>query len=145
MRVNHSSRKIISNSNFQKGLIHLVNYTSEFSNGVWKQLTLTRSPHAPQLTNEIILDDLEFANVWYDVRVSIQVQNTTYENVWSNFTSTTFRTLSRRPDEPPKVDSSGFNVDDNGNIYLYWKEIPISKKNGNNPTYNITIASGAPS
>lgn len=97
------------------------------------------------MTNEILLRDLEFANVWYDVRVSTKVQNTSYDNMWSNFTSTTFRTLSRRPDGPPKVDSSGFNVDDNGNIYLYWKEIPKSKRNGNNPTYNITIESGAPS
>lgn len=97
------------------------------------------------MTNEILLKDLEFANVWYDVRVSIKVQNASYDNMWSNFTFTTFRTLSRRPDEPPKVDPSGFNVDDNGNIYLYWKEIPNSKKNGNNPTYNITIESGAPS
>lgn len=123
-------------------LTHLVNYTSEFSNGVWKQLYISSNP---QLTNEILLKDLEFANVWYDVRVSIKVQNSVYDNMWSNFTSTTFRTLSRRPDEPPKIDSSGFNVDDNGNIYLYWKEIPNSKKNGNNPTYNITIESGAPS
>ncbi|KAG4077009.1 hypothetical protein HA402_015996 [Bradysia odoriphaga] len=127
---------------FPRGLTHLVNYTSEFSNGVWKQLYVSNDP---QLTNEILLKDLEFANVWYDVRVSIQVENATYKDVWSNFTSITFRTLSRRPDEPPKVDKSGFNIDDNGNIYLYWKEIPNSKKNGNNPTYNITIQNGAPS
>ncbi|KAJ6644668.1 Cytokine receptor [Pseudolycoriella hygida] len=126
---------------FPRNLIHLVNYTSEFSNGVWNQLYI--SSHE-QLTNEILLKSLEFANVWYDVRVSIKVQNASYEGMWSNFTSTTFRTLSRIPDEPPKVDASGFNVDDNGNIYLYWNELPVSKKNGNNLTYNITIERGAP-
>lgn len=136
------------------GLTHLINYTSEFSNGVWKQLYISseykneyKSEHKSehQLVNEMLLENLEFANVWYDVRVSTQVHNATYKDVWSNFTSITFRTLSRRPDEPPEVDGSGFNVDDNGNIYLYWQEIPNSKKNGNNPTYNITIEHGAPS
>ncbi len=102
-------------------------------------------PSQSGLTTEVLLKDLEFANAWYDVRVSLQVQKPVYEDIWSNFTSRTFRTLSRRPDEPPEVDASGFSVDDNGNIYLYWKEIPLSKKNGNNPTYNITIESGAPS
>lgn len=118
-----------------------MNYTSEFSKDVWKELYIKS---VPTDTTEIILQNLEFANVWYDVRVSIKVEDALYDNMWSNFTSATFRTSSRIPDEPPKVDPGGFNVDDNGNIYLYWKEIEKWKRNGNNPTYNITIEKGAP-
>lgn len=126
-------------------MTHLINYTSEFSEQIWTQITVKTNPNPSQLTTEYKFEKLDFANAWYDIRVSIQVEDTLYGSVWSNFTPITFRTLSRRPDDPPNVDQSGFSVDPSGNIYLYWMEIPNSKKNGYNPTYNITIQSGAPS
>lgn len=64
------------------------------------------------------------------------------EEMWSKYALIVFRTESRVPDEPPKTDIGGFHIDVNGHIFIYWKELPKKKYNGNNLHYNITVNNG---
>jgi hypothetical protein len=58
--------------------------------------------------------------------------------MWSDFAYTFFTTLPRTPDYPPEVPMGGFEVNDLGDIVIFWKELPKRKSNGNNLHYKIT-------
>lgn len=119
--------------------IHLVNYTSEFLRGQWLQLDYIVT-HKYEL--EVTLNNLPYAYDWYDVRVSIKVEGAPdLDEMWSNFSYHNFKTAARTPDDPPKTDIGSFSITDGDHVYIFWKELPAPKHNGENIRYNISLRS----
>lgn len=89
---------------------------------------------------EYHLNNLEYAYDWYDMRIAMKVE--TAEDIpemWSLFSNHTFQTKPRPPDNPPTTDIGGFSINDHGHIFVYWRELPISRSNGPNLHYEIKL------
>lgn len=85
-----------------------------------------------------LLTNLPYAHAWYDYRVWLKVQGSADKlEMWSNFTSGSFQTAKRRPDNPPVTDIGAFSFTDSGHIYIYWKSLNESAYNGNNFNYAV--------
>lgn len=114
-----------------------LNYTSSYMNGDWKQLddiTGNKPSYAIPLKN------LEYAYDWYDMRIAIKVDSADdVPEMWSSFANHTFQTKARTPDNPPAADIGSFSVNDHGHIFVYWRELPISRSNGPNMHYEISL------
>lgn len=82
---------------------------------------------------------LKFANTWYDIKVRMRVSSAPdIEKMWSDWSVTQFKTLMRRPDNPPAVDKGSFNIGPGGDVYIYWKHLHRCYQNGVNYSYAIT-------
>ncbi|EAT35350.1 AAEL012471-PA [Aedes aegypti] len=114
---------------FKRDFIFQIKILSSFDNSIWKPISITNI--AKSLTNYTLpIEDLEFADTTYDVRIRMQTataENT--EEMWSNYSSCLFKTLPRRPDNPPEVVIGGFEINAYNDIFVYWREIPRSKHN----------------
>lgn len=83
---------------------------------------------------------LNYSHTWYDIRLRMRSSVApNEEEMWSKWSNVTFQTAHRIPDYPPKVDAGSFNVRANGDLYVYWKDLPKCQQNGAN--YNYTVIS----
>jgi cytokine receptor domeless len=121
---------------FRKDIVHQVKICSEYGKDDWKTETLVLPVHGADY--QLKLDNLEYAHTWYDVRIRLRSQKAPdIDEMWSNYTSKTFLTNSRRPDTPPEVDIGGFHINDNRDIVIYWKTLPKAYQNGLDAEYRI--------
>lgn len=89
---------------------------------------------------EYHLNNLEYAYDWYDMRIAMKVETAEDEpEMWSLFSNHTFQTKPRPPDNPPTTDIGGFSINDHGHVFVYWRELPISRSNGPNLHYDIKL------
>lgn len=125
-------------------LVHDLQLYSEYDSS-WAKVDKSvkeLDPNAPDkksLKYFVELDDLQYANAWYDVRIRIRV-NKAYDpdNMWSEAAALNFRTKSRKPDRPPTIDQGAFYINDYNEITIFWKELGKSERNGNNSHYNVS-------
>lgn len=61
--------------------------------------------------------------------------------MWSKATNISFWSGSRIPDHPPLTPPGSFSVDDNDNVYVYWKELEEHNQNGAEFTYQVKCTS----
>lgn len=122
---------------FPKYFIHQINYTSEHDYGVWKVITLQNIKTKASDGYTYHFDNLRYANAWYDIRIRLRCSEALdIDEMWSNYTGTTFKTQPRKPDDPPATDIGSFQIN-NDDIYVYWIELPLHKRNGDNTEYVI--------
>lgn len=92
--------------------------------------------------NEIFVPffDLKFAYTTYQFKVRIKSKTSLEtDTMWSDFEEFDFRTNARLPEMTPKICQNCFNVMDNGNIFIYWSEVPRFYQNGENFEYELRI------
>jgi hypothetical protein len=83
---------------------------------------------------------LNYSNTIYQFKVRMKSKlSKDNENMWSPFVEKIFKTLPRLPEMIPEVCLNCFNKMDNGNIYLYWKDIPKFYQNSNEFKYIVQI------
>lgn len=103
----------------------------------WEQL---EDVTGHEIKYAIPLNNLEYAYDWYDIRIAIKVDGAEdIPEMWSAYANHTFQTRPRPPDNPPKTDIGSFSINDHGHIFIYWRELAISRSNGPNLRYDITL------
>jgi cytokine receptor domeless len=121
---------------FPKDIVHQVKVCSQYRPCDEKTLVLPVHNTSTKYHQEF--DNLEFAHTWYDVRISLRSHKAPdTDEMWSNYTASTFLTNARRPDTPPEVDIGGFHINDNRDIIIYWKTLPKAHQNGIKASYRI--------
>lgn len=118
-----------------------IQYTSEINKNVWTRV-------GPFVGNTTVVHDrkqmshklsLEYAHVWYDVRVYIKVNEAPdLPEMWSNYSYHNFQTASRIPDDPPRTDIGGFSFNYFGRLFIFWKQLARAYHNGNNMQYYVS-------
>lgn len=121
--------------------MHSVSYKSAYDDGLWHQMPAIytdSTTHSRPVQCDIL--DLPYAHVEYIVRIRIRVRGANdTEEMWSRYSSQSFRSGVRIPDAPPVTAAAGgFYVDDNNHVYVYWRELLKQKENGNGFKYLIT-------
>ncbi|XP_005191927.1 cytokine receptor isoform X2 [Musca domestica] len=89
---------------------------------------------------KIILRDIPFAYVWYELSVRVRVKKSARfdDSYWSEPYIQQFRTAPCPPDAAPLTDSGSFYiVPTQTQVRLYWHQLPEYKMNGPNFTYVI--------
>lgn len=96
-----------------------------------------------QTSNNMILiplDDLKFAYTTYQLKVRTKSRTSLeVHKMWSDFKEYEFRTIARLPEMTPKICKNCFNVMDNGNIFVYWSDVPRFYQNGENFEYELRM------
>lgn len=108
----------------------------------WKSLRYTEYENVEKSGEKILpLRDLQFANTIYQFKLRIKSKSSQEsEEMWSPFTNTTtFKTKAKVPEMIANVCENCFNIMDNGNIFVYWREILKFHQNGDNFSYFIRI------
>ncbi|XP_029156701.1 cytokine receptor [Nylanderia fulva] len=126
---------------FPPGLTYKIMYQNHWDKiKDWKVIIIDaesqKHSHKPQFN----LTGLEYANTVYDVRVFLKSAKAVGENMYSDFSVITFRTLSTLPSFPPRTDIGSFEIIENNgrrDVYLYWQTIPQTSENGDNFKYQI--------
>lgn len=88
--------------------------------------------------------DLEYAYTWYDIKIRSKISaGENIEKMWSPWSETALQVKSkpRLPDFPPEIDQGAFNILPNDDVYVYWKDVPECRHNGDSFTYSV-VASG---
>uniref|UniRef100_A0A2M3Z0K7 Putative cytokine receptor n=1 Tax=Anopheles braziliensis TaxID=58242 RepID=A0A2M3Z0K7_9DIPT len=124
--------------NFKRSLRFEVKLLSMFHNQQW-QLMDTANIHHSKNNYQMLLSQLSFADTQYDVRIRTRTNSTVEDDdMWSNYTSCLFKTLSRQPDNPPDV-ADGIFENANDHLFLYWRELHEWQHNARSGFYyNIT-------
>ncbi|XP_061395881.1 cytokine receptor-like [Musca vetustissima] len=89
---------------------------------------------------KIILRDIPFAYVWYELSVRVRVKKSARfdDSYWSEPYIQKFRTAACPPDAAPLTDNGSFYiVPTQTQVRLYWHQLPEYKMNGPNFTYVI--------
>lgn len=95
----------------------------------------------------VLLKNLKYAHAWYEVLISAKVAkkdkhlDTMVADLWSNFSTFSFTTASRIPDDPPRTDIGAFSINGYGHVLAYFEALPPSKHNGKNLQYLFTESS----
>ncbi|KAL6427265.1 hypothetical protein ACFW04_008687 [Cataglyphis niger] len=124
---------------FPPGINHKIMYQNQWDyKKDWEVIIIDTDP---RLSKRFFnLTGLKYANTVYDVRVYLKSAKAIGENMYSEPSVITFRTLPILPSFPPRTDIGSFEiVENNGNrdIYLYWQMIPQYLENGDNFKYQI--------
>lgn len=87
------------------------------------------------------LMDLKYANTEYQFRVRIKSKTSDekLEKVWSEYREKNFKTNTKLPEKLPRVCRNCFSIMDNGNVFVYWMEVPKFYHNGDNFGYELRI------
>lgn len=91
------------------------------------------------------LIDLKYANTFYQfkVRIKSKTSDVKSKKVWSEYREKYFKTNPRQPEKLPRVCRNCFSRMDNGNIFIYWMEVPKFDQNGENFGYELRIKNGS--
>lgn len=86
--------------------------------------------------------DLEYAFTWYDIKIRSKISMAEdIEKMWSPWSETLqVKSKPRLPDFPPIITKGAFHILPNDDVYVYWKEVPKCKYNGDNFTYSVVAA-----
>ncbi|XP_014213058.1 cytokine receptor [Copidosoma floridanum] len=126
---------------FPPGMHLRVSYQSHWdSRDKWKTINITDKVVVKE--GSYNLSGLTYANTIYDVRVALKSAYAVGEDMWSNFSYVTFRTLQTLPGQSPRTDIGSFEVEENNlnrDIYLYWQAIPEQLENGRTFRYRFAI------
>lgn len=91
----------------------------------------------------LTLDNLKYANCQYDIKIRLKSRSSdNNENRWSEYQLVTIKTKSKAPEKTPNICENCFNVMDNGNMMLYWTDVPRQFQNGENFTFYIKCWDG---
>ncbi|XP_052863962.1 cytokine receptor-like [Anopheles cruzii] len=125
-------------ASFRRNFTFEVKLLSIFHDGVWQEIS-TDGLRRSQLEYTLPLLRLPYADTLYDVRIRMRTDSPVKgEDMWSNYTSCFFNTMSRRPDMPPDV-AYGIFENANDHLFLYWRELHKWQHNARNGFYyNIT-------
>lgn len=86
----------------------------------------------------LVLDSLEYANTDYSMKIRIKSKLANdVDDMWSTFKEISFKTNPKLPETLPNICENCFNVMDNGNVVVYWTEVPKLYQNADNFTYLI--------
>lgn len=87
------------------------------------------------------LMDLKYANTDYQfkVRTKSKTSNEKVPKVWSEYREKFFKSNPKHPEKLPHVCRNCFSIMDNGNIFVYWMEVPKFYQNGDNFEYELRI------
>lgn len=125
---------------FPEKLVHKIMYCPELDkNLTWKETQINPPIDRRDLTYDL---ELPYANVLYDIRVFIRTE-VSNDEMWSDFSAITFKTKSKIPEKPPKVDIGRFNSEVIGRtrkVRLYWQKLERFEENGDNLSYSIVYA-----
>jgi cytokine receptor domeless len=132
---------------YSSGIVFDMVVKSECDSSEWKRIDIDpveiqEISNSTNTVHKMWLTLLEYAHTWYDIRLRMQTKDTNRvhkndEEFWSKWTNVTFQTKQRRPDDPPEIDVGGFNINDNGDLYIYWREWSKCEQNGGNFTYVV--------
>lgn len=115
--------------------VYMINYTSNFDDKWTEILPFTDFSKQKQVSFPL---RLPYAHTWYDVRVSMKVKDATNSaDMWSNFSSYTFQTSQRIPDNPPLTDIGAFSYTDSGHVSIYWRALKQWEHNGKDLHYTV--------
>lgn len=101
----------------------------------WKKIL---KPSLEVINSEVLLvvDNIDFANMNYEVVVKIKAKAAAdTAEMWSPPRSVTFKTSSKAPESAPISCRNCFNVMDNGNVVVYWMDVPKHYQNADNFSY----------
>ncbi|ETN68046.1 hypothetical protein AND_000118 [Anopheles darlingi] len=123
---------------FKRSFRFEVKLFSMFHNKQWQLMDTANMNHS-QTKYELPLSRLSYADTRYDVRIRMRTDSTVEDDdMWSNYTSCLFKTLSRQPDNPPDV-ADGIFENANDHLFLYWRELYEWQHNARTGFYyNIT-------
>lgn len=84
---------------------------------------------------------LKYANTDYQFRVRIKSKTSDEKSpkTWSEYREIFFKTTPKQPEKLPHVCRNCFSIMDNGNIFVYWMEVPKFYQNGDNFMYELRI------
>ncbi|XP_035795096.1 cytokine receptor-like isoform X2 [Anopheles albimanus] len=124
--------------NFKRTFRFEVKVLSMFHNQQW-QIMDTTNIYRSKNDYQLSLNQLSYADTRYDVRIRMRTNSTVEDDdMWSNYTSCLFKTLSRQPDNPPDV-ADGIFENANDHLFLYWRELHEWQHNARTGFYyNIT-------
>uniref|UniRef100_A0A2M4AC95 Putative cytokine receptor n=1 Tax=Anopheles triannulatus TaxID=58253 RepID=A0A2M4AC95_9DIPT len=130
-------------ANFKRSFKFEVKVFSMFHNKQWQFMDTANISHT-QNRYQMLLSKLSYADTRYDVRIRIRTismhtnPNVEDDDMWSNYTSCLFKTLSRQPDNPPDV-ADGIFENANDHLFLYWRELHEWQHNARTGFYyNVT-------
>lgn len=84
----------------------------------------------------LVLDNLDYANTDYTMKLRMKSKLAEdVDEMWSPYNEVSFTTSPKLPETLPKTCDNCFNVMDNGNVVIYWMEVPICYQNANNFSY----------
>lgn len=88
----------------------------------------------------LTLNDLDFANTKYTARIRTKSRAANdVDAFWSPSREVSFTTRPKRPEMAPETCDNCFNVMDNGNVVVYWKEVARNHQSGENFCYHVVI------
>lgn len=104
----------------------------------WKILENPRLNLKGEVGNFLL--HLDFANTDYVVKIRMKSRIAdNNEDFWSQYKNVTFKTRAKLPETLPETCTNCFNVMDNKNIVLYWKEVPKLYQNADNFSYRVLV------
>lgn len=84
----------------------------------------------------LVIDNLDYANTDYTVKIRTKSKRAEdIDEMWSTSKEISVRTSPKLPDTVPKTCDNCFNVMDNGNVIIYWMEVPKLYQNADNFSY----------
>lgn len=108
----------------------------------WQKIPDPRLQVKANSTDAILaLDDLDFANTKYAVRIRMKSRVADdVDTFWSPGREVSFTTRPKMPEKVPETCDNCFNVMDNGNVVVYWKEVARNDQSGDDFCYRIVIS-----
>jgi cytokine receptor domeless len=108
-----------------------------------KIISLTNMTAEEPNKNFSLVIDLEYAYTWYDIKIRSKISMAeNIEKMWSPWSQALqVKSKPRLPDNPPEINVGAFNILPNDDVYIYWKDVPQCRHNGDNFTYNV-LATG---
>lgn len=89
---------------------------------------------------DLTLDALDFANTEYVVRIRTKSRVADDADAfWSPSREVSFATRPKKPEKAPETCDNCFNVMDNGNVVVYWKEVARNYQSGDNFCYHVVV------
>lgn len=111
------------------------------SSAEWKKVADQRLQLSVNSTSvNLTLDNLDFANTAYVVR--IRTKSRVADDVDAFFSPSrevSFATRPKKPEKAPETCDNCFNVMDNGNVVVYWKEVATNDQSGDNFCYHVVV------
>lgn len=86
----------------------------------------------------LAIGNLNYANTAYGVKIRMKSKAADdVDEMWSPFQTVSFVTRPKTPDMVPKTCANCFNIMDNGNVVIYWMEVPKLYQNANGFKYLV--------
>lgn len=103
----------------------------------WKEIEHPRL-QVPGVNGVLAIDNLRYANTAYKVKLRFKAKAASdIDEMWSPYKEVAFITRPRVPEMAPPSCANCFNVMDNGNIVVYWMEVPKRYQNADGFAYRV--------